>query len=74
MNTRLLEFLIENFTNEGEVVLDPMCGSGSTGVVAALHGRNAIQVDIEEKFVRWADEAKRKLEVSKLSKGWIRKL
>ena len=62
MNTKLLSFLIENFTSPGETVLDPMCGSGSTGVVAALHGRNVVQVDIEEKFVKWAEEARAKVE------------
>lgn len=46
----MLEFLILNFTNEGDIILDPMAGSGSTGVVAALHNRNAIQIDIEPKF------------------------
>jgi len=62
MNTNLLEFLILNFTREGETILDPMAGSGSTGVVAALHGRNAVQVDIEEKFHQWMEEARRKVE------------
>jgi len=62
MNTKLLEFLIKSFTREGETVLDPMCGSGSTGVIAALCGRNAVQVDIEEKFVKWCEEAKQKVE------------
>jgi len=62
MNTKLLEFLIKNFTKEGETVLDPMCGSGSTGVIAALCGRNAVQVDIENKFVDWAEEARLKVE------------
>ncbi|MEM4165525.1 MAG: DNA methyltransferase [Nitrososphaerales archaeon] len=62
MNTRLLEFLILNFTKEGETVLDPMAGSGSTGVVAALHGRNAVQVEVEERFVKWMEEAKCRVE------------
>jgi len=62
MNTKLLTFLIESFTKQGDVILDPMCGSGSTGVVAALHGRNAVQIDIEEKFIKWAEEAKAKVE------------
>ncbi|MCR6692821.1 MAG: site-specific DNA-methyltransferase, partial [archaeon YNP-LCB-003-016] len=48
-NTKLLEYLILNYTKPGDVILDPMAGSGSTGVVAALHGRNAIQIDIERK-------------------------
>jgi len=62
MNTKLLEFLIDKFTRQGDTVLDPMCGSGSTGVVAALRGRHAVQVDIEKKFVDWAEEARRKVE------------
>ncbi|MHC1624462.1 MAG: DNA methyltransferase [Methermicoccaceae archaeon] len=57
-NTLLIEFLINEFTREGDTVLDPMAGTGSTGVIAALHGRNAILVDIEEKFVKWMEEAK----------------
>ena len=62
MNTKLLEFLVKKFTKRGDVVLDPMAGTGSTGVVAALHGRNAICVDIEEKFYKWMEEARRRIE------------
>ncbi|MEM1986187.1 MAG: DNA methyltransferase [Nitrososphaeria archaeon] len=61
-NTRLLEFLIENFTRRGETILDPMAGSGSTGVVAALHGRNAIQIELEKKFFEWMEEARCRVE------------
>jgi DNA modification methylase len=61
MNVKLLEFLIRTFTRPGEVILDPMCGSGSTGIVAALHDRRAVQVDIERKFIDWAEEARRKV-------------
>jgi len=57
-NTLLIQFLIEKFTEEGDTVLDPMGGTGSTGVIAALLGRNAILVDIEEKFVKWMLGAK----------------
>lgn len=72
MNTNLLEFLIKAYTKPGDTILDPMCGSGSTGVVAALHGRNAVQIDIEQKFIDWAEEAKRKVERStKTEKGQI---
>ena len=59
MNTRLVEFLVEEFTEEGHTILDPMGGTGSTGVIAALHGRNSILIDIEEKFVEWMKEAKK---------------
>jgi DNA modification methylase len=61
MNVKLLEFLIKSFTRPGDIILDPMCGSGSTGVIAALNDRRAVQVDIEHKFVDWAEVAKRKV-------------
>lgn len=32
-------------TNEGDTVLDPFCGSGTTLAVAGRHGRNAIGID-----------------------------
>jgi len=74
MNTRLLEFLVDTFTREGDVVLDPMSGSGSTGVVAALHGRNAVCVELEEKFFKWMEQARKKVETQQTlaRKGRIR--
>ncbi len=36
---------IKLFTNEGDIVLDPMCGSGTTIVEAFLNNRNAIGND-----------------------------
>ena len=73
MNTRLLEFLVKAHTKEGDVVLDPMAGSGSTGIISALYGRNAINVELEEKFYGWMEEARRKVESSTTlsSKGKI---
>jgi len=72
-NTKLLEYLIKNFTKEGDTILDPMAGSGSTGIVAALHKRNAIQVEIEQKFYKWMEEAREKVEkaVTLTPKGGI---
>jgi len=62
MNTQLLWFLITRYTEPGETVLDPMAGTGSTGVVAALLGRDAIQVEIEPRFYEWMEEARRRVE------------
>jgi DNA modification methylase len=62
MNTNLLEFLIERYTKEGEVILDPMAGTGSTGVLASLHNRNAILVELEKKFVDWIVQTKEKVQ------------
>jgi len=76
MNVNLLEFLILNFTREGEIILDPMAGSGSLGVIASLHGRNAIQVDIEKKFYEFMEVAREKVEKhpTLAPKGWIKNI
>jgi DNA modification methylase/DNA-directed RNA polymerase subunit RPC12/RpoP len=37
---------IEHYTKPGDVILDPFCGSGMTGVAAALSGRRAILNDL----------------------------
>ena len=38
--------LIEHYTDPGDVVLDPFCGSGQTGVAAVLTGRHAVLSDL----------------------------
>jgi site-specific DNA-methyltransferase (cytosine-N4-specific) len=38
--------LIESFSEPGDVVLDPMCGSGTTAVEAIALGRRAVATDI----------------------------
>ncbi|EOU9564343.1 DNA methyltransferase [Pseudomonas aeruginosa] len=45
---------IEHFTKPGDVVLDPFCGSGMTGVAAALVGRLAILNDLSPAAVHLA--------------------
>jgi len=66
MNLNLLQYLVLNYTNEGDVVLDPMAGTGATGVICALNGRNCIQVELEERFFRWMEQAKEKVEKTSL--------
>ena len=38
-------------TNEGDIVLDPFCGSGTTGAVAVRHGRRFIGIDMDNDFL-----------------------
>ncbi|GAI03221.1 unnamed protein product, partial [marine sediment metagenome] len=47
----LLEQIIRLSTDEGDVVLDAFCGSGTTLVAATLLGRSAIGIDISEQAV-----------------------
>lgn len=40
-------FAINAYTNIGETVLDPFCGSGTTAIEAMLLGRNVVSIDID---------------------------
>lgn len=46
----VLKRLIEIFTDPGDVVIDPCCGSGSTLRAAAEMGRNAYGFEIDRNF------------------------
>ena len=46
---------IENYTKEGDIVLDPMCGSGTTCLVAKKLGRNYIGIDISKEYCTVAE-------------------
>ena len=45
---------ISTWTNAGDVVFDPMCGSGTTCKMAALNKRHYIGCDISEEYVALA--------------------
>ncbi|SKA86406.1 site-specific DNA-methyltransferase (adenine-specific) [Clostridium sp. USBA 49] len=48
---QLLYRCIMACTDEGDIVLDPFCGSGTTGVVAVENKRNFIGIDTEEEYL-----------------------
>jgi len=47
---------ILSWSNPGDLVLDPMCGSGTTGKMAVLTGRRFIGIDISEEYVELSRE------------------
>lgn len=52
----LVERCVHLFTYDGDVVLDPFMGSGTTGVAAKRTGRHYIGYDTDGDYVRAADE------------------
>lgn len=46
----LLRYLIRTYTDEGDLVLDNTCGSGSTCVAAVLEDRQYIGIEKEQKY------------------------
>jgi DNA methylase len=46
--------LIRMTTEEGDTIFDPMCGSGTTGVVALIRGRQAILSDANAEYLQMA--------------------
>ena len=53
---KLLERLIEIFTDEGDVIIDPVAGSGSTLVAANNLNRKAYGFEIKKNFHKEATE------------------
>ncbi|MCY4246437.1 MAG: site-specific DNA-methyltransferase [Chloroflexi bacterium] len=45
---------ILSWSNPGDLVLDPMCGSGTTGKMALLHDRQFIGIDISAEYIEIA--------------------
>ena len=46
--------LVRMFSFQGDTVLDPFCGTGTTMVAALRYGRNSIGIDIEPEYCRMA--------------------
>jgi len=53
---KLMERIIEIFTNEGDTVLDFCMGSGSTGVACINTNRNFIGIELDENYFNIAKE------------------
>lgn len=47
---RLISGWVEDFSNTGEIILDPFMGSGTTGVAAVQMGRDFIGIEREPKY------------------------
>lgn len=52
----LMEILINNSSNEGDIVLDPFCGVGSTCIACKKNNRKYIGIEIDEEYYKIAEE------------------
>ena len=57
----LCEYLINTYTNEGDVVLDNCMGSGTTGVACKNLNRNFIGIELDKKYF---DIAKERIDIA----------
>ena len=65
----LPEWFIKLFTDEGDLVLDPFVGSGTTCVVAQSLRRNSVGIEILSKYCGLAEEEVSVAESVLLEKG-----
>jgi len=52
----LIEYMIRTYTNEGDLILDNTCGSGTTGLGAKNLNRNYIMMEQDPKYYKIACE------------------
>jgi DNA methylase len=61
---------IEHYTKPGDVILDPFCGSGMTGVAAAMAGRQCILSDLSPAAIHLAWNHTRPCDPKKLGEAF----
>lgn len=52
----LVEWLVRTYSNPGELVLDPFCGSGTTLAAAMINGRRGISCDTSPEYFQIAKD------------------
>jgi DNA modification methylase len=52
----LVEDHILSWSSEGDIILDPMVGSGTTSKMAKLNNRNFIGIDISKEYIKLANK------------------
>ena len=52
----MTEYLIGKFSDEGDLILDPFMGSGTTGVACLNTNRSFIGMELDEKYFKLAEE------------------
>ncbi len=63
---------LEHYTRPGEIVLDPFCGSGMTGLACLLTGRHAVLSDLSPAAIHIAYNYCTPVAVGDLRRAWSR--
>ena len=53
---KLLKYVVLSSSNEGDIVLDPFAGTGTTGAVAKKYGRNFILIEKDPNYCKVIEE------------------
>lgn len=67
---KLLAKLILASSNEGDVILDPFVGSGSTSVAAKKLKRNYVGIEMNEQYCAWAEKRLEMAEMDSTIQGY----
>lgn len=62
--------IVERFSEKGDVILDPFCGSGTVAVEAKLHARNSISYDINQKAIELTENKLKRLDREELKRAY----
>ncbi len=46
----LMEYLVKQYSNEGDTIIDPTMGAGSTGIAAIKNNRNFIGIELNKDY------------------------
>ena len=60
MNPKVADWFIEKFTKEGDTILDPFMGLGTTGVSCKKYNRNFIGIELDKQYYDIACENMKK--------------
>jgi len=53
---KIIYWLLNNYTNEGDTIFDPFMGSGTTGVACVQTGRNFIGIELDPTYFKIAEK------------------
>lgn len=65
----LLDRIIKISSNEGDLILDPFCGSSTTGVAAISNSRKYIGIDAEKEYIKLSELRLQEVTKEELNNG-----